>query len=111
MQRSGCLLLALAVLMAGAVRVNASSPSPRATAIQVKGLHCNHCARRIATKLQAVPNVAAVHADLKTNTMIVSPREATDVSPRAIWEAAEAARFEPVRLVGPLGTFTTKPEL
>jgi Cu+-exporting ATPase len=73
-------------------------------------MHCAGCAKKIANALATVPGVAAVQTDLPTETAIVAPHEQKAPSPRALWEAVEKAGFQPVKLQGPAGTFTSKPK-
>jgi len=82
----------------------------RALAVYVDNMHCKTCAKKIARKLYTVPGVVAVHVDVKKNVAVITPQNGTDPSPRAIWEAVEAAKFQPVKLVGPRGTYKTKPK-
>jgi copper chaperone CopZ len=104
-------LSAVAGLVLAAVAVG-QPPSPPAgrTAITVEEMHCAGCARRIGNKLAKVPGVAAVQFDVKSKTLWVTPRPGQSPSPRGLWEAVEQAADLPVRLQGPGGTFTAKPE-
>lgn len=81
----------------------------RAVAIYVDDMHCKNCAKKIARKLYAVPGVVAVHADVQKDLAVVTPQRNKDPSPRALWEAVETAKFKPVKLIGPTGTFNLKP--
>ena len=87
----------------------AIKPMGRAVAIYVDDMHCKNCAKKIARKLYAVPGVVAVHADVKKNVALVTPQKGKDPSLRALWEAVEAAKFKPVKLVVPGGAFESKP--
>jgi len=80
------------------------------TAIVVKDMHCANCAKKIARKLYSVKGVKGVRAVVKTNTATVTPEKGKQPSPKALWEAVEAAGFKPVKLAGPLGTFKEKPK-
>lgn len=81
------------------------------TAIIIGDMHCTDCAKKIASRLYAVPGVVGVRAEVKTGIAYVTPQQAKQPSPRALWEAVELAKFSPVKLVGPYGTFTTKPSV
>ena len=72
-------------------------------------MHCASCAKQIAGKLYAVPGVVKVSTDVKKGVAVIVPQPTKNPSPKAIWEAVEAATFEPVRIASPLGTFTEKP--
>ena len=80
------------------------------TAIVVKDMHCTNCAKKIARKLYSVKGVKGVRAVVKTNTATVTPEKGKQPSPKALWEAVEAAGFKPVKLAGPLGTYKQKPK-
>ncbi len=66
-------------------------------------------AQKIARKLYEVPGVVKVSTDVKKRVAMIVPQPAKDPSPKAIWEAVEAATFEPIKIASPLGTFTEKP--
>ena len=97
-----------AILVAPATSL-ATKPNALSTAIYVDNMHCKACAKKIARKLYTVPGVIAVHADVGKNLAVVTPQKKKDLSPRKLWEAVEAAKFKPVKLVGPRGTFKKKP--
>ena len=82
----------------------------RMVAVYVDDMHCKACAKKIARKLYTVPGVGAVRANVKKNFALITPQNGKDPSPRAIWEAVEATKFKPVKLVTPRGTFKTKPK-
>ena len=105
-----CCGLAVVFALTAEIRVLAARPSSRSTTIYIKDLHCASCAKRVARKLYTVRGVVAVHADVKKNKVLVSPQKSNDVSPRALWEAVEAADLKPIKLLGPAGTFTSKPK-
>ncbi|HXG10129.1 MAG TPA: heavy metal-associated domain-containing protein [Gemmataceae bacterium] len=88
--------------------VQAADP-PRTT-ITFKDLDCPSCAKKLAARLGQVPGVAAVKTDLETKTATITPRPNQQPLPRALWETAEKAGFEPVKLEGPAGTFTDRPK-
>ena len=109
------ILMAVAlVLLAGTIIgwgnwAGAAGTTTRVTTIVVKDMHCAACANKIAAKLYTVSGVVEVRADVKRNVTFVGPQEQKLPSPRALWEAVEAAGFQPVQLVGPAGRFTSKP--
>ena len=74
-------------------------------------MHCVNCAKKIASRLYAVPGVVGVRAEVKSGIAYVTPQQAKQPSPRALWEAVESADFTPKKLVGPYGTFEAKPSL
>jgi len=83
---------------------------PPSTAIVVPNMHCMGCAKKMAAELYKVPGVAQVFAKVETNTMTVRPKDGAAPSPRGLWEAVEKAGYQPSRLEGPSGTFTSKPK-
>lgn len=86
----------------------AADPVP--TKITVAGMDCAGCAKKVASKLKEVPGVAVVQTDVKAKTATVVARAQAVLSPRALWEAVEKAGDKPVKLEGPTGTFTKKPQ-
>lgn len=101
------LALVMAALAVGAL-AEASGPPP--TTITVEGMHCQGCAKKIANRLQAVPGVAAIQADVPAARLTVSAKSQQAPSPRALWEAVERAGYKPTKLDGPAGSFTARPE-
>ena len=83
---------------------------PQTTAIHVDDMHCPACAKKIVTKLQTVEGVASANANVEAGEAIVAPNGKAKLSPRALWEAVEAAGYTPTKLVGPSGAFTEKPK-
>lgn len=79
------------------------------TRIYVEGIHCGHCAKRLAAKLYTVKGVAGVKASVQKGVAYVTPQQSKSPSPRALWEAVEAAEMTPLKIVDPRGTFTKKP--
>lgn len=79
------------------------------TAVYVKDMHCASCAKKIAGRLYTVPGVVKVSTDVKKGVAVIVPQKSKHPSPKALWEAVEAATFEPIRLACPQGVFTTKP--
>ena len=80
------------------------------TWIFVEDMHCSNCAKKIARKLYNVSGVLKVQANVPKDYAVVTPQEGTRLSPRALWEAVEQAKFKPVKLQGPMGIFTEKPD-
>lgn len=82
---------------------------PTTTTIDIKGMHCHGCATKVQNRLTAVKNVNSATVSAKTAQAIVDPKANGKPSPRALWEAVEAAGYSPTKLAGPDGTFTKKP--
>jgi Cu+-exporting ATPase len=98
----------LAVIALGGNSLWAADPVP--TRITLASMHCEGCAKKVATRVQEVPGVAAVQTDVKAKRVTVVARGQTALSPRALWEAVEKAGEKPIKLEGPNGTFTKKPQ-
>lgn len=89
---------------------NALAADPTQTVITVEKMDCGGCAKKLATKLQAVAGVQKVEADVEAKTLTVTPKAQAVVSPKALWEAVEKGAGAPKKLTGPSGTFTGKPK-
>jgi Cu+-exporting ATPase len=101
----------IAMVLAGlalGLTVRAAEPAP--TTLTVEGMQCPSCARKIAARLNAVPGVATVQANVAASTLTVGARAGQTPSPRALWEAVEQAGYKPVKLEGPAGMFTARPQ-
>lgn len=98
----------VAVLALGSAGLRAADPV--STKISVPGIHCDGCAKKLATALAAVKGVATIKTDVEAKTVIVTPKPQTALSPKALWEAVEKAKKEPKKLEGPSGTFTERPK-
>ena len=79
------------------------------TVITIPGMHCGGCAKKVAAKLVEVQGVAKAEPDMETKTIKVTPKADAVLSPKALWEAVETAKQKPMKLEGPSGTFTSKP--
>jgi copper chaperone CopZ len=80
------------------------------TWIFVDDMHCANCAKKIARKLYTVNGVVNVQANVSKNFAVITPQAGKTLSPRALWNAVELAKFKPVKLQGPYGVYTTKPD-
>ena len=78
--------------------------------IEVKEMHCIHCAQKIAAKLFEIKGVKDVTIDVKKKTLYVTASEGVTLSPLAMWEAVEKAKDKPVLLVCATGTYKEKPK-
>ncbi len=98
--------LALLVIVGNAVQ----AASPDMTRITVEKMHCGGCARQMAEQLYKVPGVAKVETNVEAKMMFITPKPEVVLSPRMLWEAVEKADKNPMKLEGPSGTFTAKPQ-
>lgn len=83
---------------------------PPATTISIEGMHCAGCAAKVSRNLQSIEGVNEVQVSAEKAVAIVSAKTNTKPSPRALWEAVEKSGYKPTKLVGPAGTFTSKPK-
>ena len=88
----------------------AHAVDPPATTISVKGMHCQGCASKVASNLQAVKGVSKADVDASKAVAVVIAKEKSAPSPKALWEAVEKAGYTPTKLVSPAGTCTKKPK-
>lgn len=108
--------LTVAAILAFAAFAGFASAAPdgqtevQPTTITIPSMHCAGCAKKVANQLVKVPGVAKAQADMKTKTIKITPKAQAALSPRELWEAAEASGETPSRLTGPSGTFTKKPK-
>ena len=79
--------------------------APHETAIYVGDMHCATCAKKISGKLFRVKGVMKVRTNVKQHVAIVTPQSKKVVDVKAAWKAVQSAGFEPVKLIGPEGTF------
>ena len=80
------------------------------TAIYVTDMHCDNCAKKLASKLYTVPGVVQVKANVPKDVAFVVHQKTKDPRPLALWDAAEAAGFEIVQLQTPTAILTEKPD-
>lgn len=103
--------LALAVLAGLAAVSEAQTPAPAAyTRVVLEDIHCMGCAKKISKHVTAVPGVAEMRVDLKAKAIWAMHRQGMTPSPKALWEAVEAADHKPTRMDTPAGTYTSKPQ-
>ena len=79
------------------------------TWIFVSDMHCGHCAKKIAAKLETLSGVEKVQISLKDDVAMLTPARGANLSPRVVWEAVEQIKFTPVKLHGPSGVYKSKP--
>lgn len=88
------------------------APTPTATVsttITVPDMDCEACAEKLVKKLTAVTGVATVEANIKAQTLTVTPKDRESASAKTLWETCVAAGYDPSKLEGPGGVFTEKP--
>ena len=108
----GAAVLALLLVGAAVWAAELASADSKSTVskISVSKMHCPVCAKKITAKLKEITGVADAQADVKAGVVSVTPKKGKTLSPRALWEAVEQAKYTPTRLEGPSGTFKSKPK-
>ena len=101
---------ALALIVSGELHGQNPGSPPTYTVITVEKMHCDGCAKRIAGKLYEVAGVEKIQVDVEKKLMWVHPKAGLQPSPRGLWEAVEKGADRPLRLQGPSGVFTSKPQ-
>ena len=102
-------LAAVAFLFLAVAVARSEDPAPPTTTLTVPDLDCPECAKKLTKKLLLVAGVAKAEADVEKTTVTVTPKTGEKISPKALWEATDKGGFAPRKLVGPDGTFKTKP--
>jgi hypothetical protein len=64
----------------------------------------------VMQELEKVNGVEQVTADLKAGTLTITTKPNKQPSPRELWEAAERAKVQPVKLTRAHDEFTEKPK-
>lgn len=107
--RRTCLAV-VALSACGIFSNRASAAEPTYTTIFVDDMHCNSCAKKIAAQLYAVPGVVEVRADVDKGAAYVVPQKRRAPSSRLMWEAVEKAGFKTIKMIGPGGSYSKKPQ-
>lgn len=102
-------LIAACVVISTAGAFAQAADSSDNTVITV-GEMCGGCVKKITKKLKAMDGVASVNCDIKSKTTTVVPKDGVVFSPRTLWEAMDEIGKSPLKLKGPSGEFTSKPE-
>lgn len=110
MRRRLFVAAAAAFVFAATQSFSAEQRPSAATVVTVEGEMCGGCVKKIQAALAEVKGIAEVTGDTKAKTVTIVPAPAVDLSPRALWEAIEKAGKKPAMLVGPHGTFKSKPK-
>jgi copper chaperone CopZ len=72
---------------------------------------CAHESVPAIKEVSKVPGVARVVADHKSRSLTIIAREDVSPSPLALWEAAERAKLQTVKLQTAQGVYNAKPRL
>jgi Cu+-exporting ATPase len=101
--------LAAAIMLIG-LGGPAAAAEPAPTVVTISDMDCPSCAKKIAAKLSALEGVAKVETDVDKQTATITPKPNAVLSPKAIWETVEKAKYSPTKIEGPAGLFTAKPK-
>ena len=101
---------ALVLLLAAAVVAEAAESAKKTNTVITVGEMCGGCVKRITAALEKMPDINDIKCDVKTKTVTVTPKKGKTLSPRALWEEMEKIGKRPTKLVGPSGTYTSKPK-
>ncbi|SFJ43262.1 heavy-metal-associated domain-containing protein [Planctomicrobium piriforme] len=107
---SRSMALGTAMLVIAATVSPAFAAPPSNQTVVTTGEMCGGCVKRIHAKLDGYPGIAKVECDVKSQTITLTPAANTVLSPMKLWEALDVIGKTPVKLEGPSGTFTAKPE-
>jgi copper chaperone CopZ len=99
----------LLVILFAPAPVRGEEKNPSTTTITV-GEMCGGCVKKITARFEQEKSVAKLKCDIKTKTVTLTPAKNVRLSPRTLWEIMESIRKTPKKLVGPDGTYTSKPE-
>lgn len=102
-------VIAAVLLCGSAESAVAAEPFDLAAVLTVRGMDCPAESALAVLAISKIPGVKTVSVNYKAGTLSVVPKSKAFPSPLAIWEAAETARLEPVRLTTILGTYDSKP--
>lgn len=104
-------LIALSVAHIGLVLGQQPHKHSHNCVLVTKNMCCAHESVPAIKELSKVPGVARVTADHKTRSLTIIPKDNAMVSPLALWEAAEKANLQTVKLQTAHGVYNTKPKI
>jgi copper chaperone CopZ len=73
-------------------------------------LHCAACAKKVTSRLFKLKGVKAVRTSVKYDAAVVTPQTGKPFDSVGAWEALQAIKYQPARLVGPEGVFVADGE-
>jgi copper chaperone CopZ len=110
MNRRTLVLITIVAVWIGAKAYAQQAQHPAVTIqVYVQDMHCQHCAKKIASKLYTLKGVRSVTTNVQSHVALITPATGQQVSAKKIWEALEAIKFTPVKMVTPAGVFAKKP--
>jgi Cu+-exporting ATPase len=102
--------LAFAAVAIALSAAHAASPKSTETTITIDSEMCGNCVKRLKAALAEIEGVASVEGNVAAKTMTIKAKPRKSLSPKTLWEVIEKAGKKPVKLVGPSGTYTSKPK-
>lgn len=102
----------LSGLMLGAGIGSAAEPPLPANAmvLTTKRMCCAKESVPAIKEMNKIPGIASVKANHKTRSLIIIPRQGVHTSPKAVWEAAERVKLDPIRLATAYEVHEAKPK-
>lgn len=101
--------LVLAAALLTAVPSIADEKEVKTTTVTV-GEMCGGCVKRITEHFKTEKGVSKIECNIAKRTVTIFPDKRQSPSARQFWEVMESLGKTPKKLVGPEGTYTTKPE-
>ena len=109
---TAALVIICSGLLSAPTSVGAAEPAVPANAIVLttKRMCCAKESVPAIKELNKIPGIASVKANHKTRSLTIVPRAGAYTSPRAIWEAAERVKLDPIRLATATEVHESKPK-
>ena len=109
--RRACTAAVLGLLFAGRGLVLAQEPHTHdhTSVLSTKRMCCSKESVPAIAEISKIPGVGKVVPDHKKRTLTIIPRDNAFPSPKAIWEAAERVKLEPIQLATAHGVYKAKP--
>jgi hypothetical protein len=74
------------------------------------GEMCGGCVKQITAHFDKIKEVTKIKCDIESRSVMLFPAKDVRLSPIKVWETMESIGKKPSKLVGPDGTFTSKPK-
>ncbi len=74
------------------------------------GEMCGGCVKQITKRFDKEKSISKIKCDIEKKTVTLFPAKDVRLSPKGVWEILESIGKKPKKLVGPDGTFTSKPK-
>lgn len=99
-------------LILGSSTCSAAEPPLPANAIVLttKRMCCAKESVPAIKEMNKIPGIGSVKANHKTRSLVIIPRQGGQLSPRAVWEAAERVKLDPIRLATSYEVHDAKPQ-